>query len=485
MAIKHIRKGGGLVKRSHRVLAMALGASLLASLTLLPGRTSAAPVQDDSNTLTIMTCCGMWAGFNKANIAGSGIPYLGYYKALWKKRFPNLKIKEIDVQTQAELDTKTILGVNAGDPPDLIGLGGDIGLLVARHAIQNLDPFYERARMTAGMFLPAMASWARVQGHWYAMPGASGPSSNEILYIPKFVKAAGWDPNKIPTTWSGLWTATKKVTKWDSKGNLVRIGIWVGGADNRAINLYCGNMAVYDTHSLKFHANSPCIKSYFRYEKRLLDFYGGVAKYTKFASGDAGVWGGYTTKAYIPTGKVVFPLDAYWTGQQMDNYWNVDWRLAPPPTPHGTLAERAANSITQWMVAIPTGAKHAQLAFDFAKFTLWDNGYVQGPTTNGFTIADQANKWASVVTKTAGNIRASHHFPGNPMAKAVPLVMQDAQLARAFDPNDVATTYYNQYMAQAWQQIEYGRASVDQALDQAQSLIDAKQRALDAQYGIK
>src|SRR5690242_11569499 len=118
MAIKHIRKGGGPVKRSHRVLTLALGASLLASLTLLPGRTSAAPVQDDSNTLTIMTCCGMWAGFNKANIAGEGIPYLGYYKALWKKRFPNLKIKEIDVQTQAELDTKTILGVNAGDPPD-------------------------------------------------------------------------------------------------------------------------------------------------------------------------------------------------------------------------------------------------------------------------------------------------------------------------------------------------------------------------------
>ncbi len=473
------------MRRPQRILTAALSLGLLSSLTAaLPNRTAASPTRDDANTITIMTCCGAWAGFNKANIAGVGIPYIGYYKELWKKKFPNLKIKELDV-SDAEIDTKIILGVNAGSPPDIVTIHSEIGELAARHALTNLDPFYQRDGVTASTFLTAMASWAQVRGHWYGIPAASGPSAGQILYIPKFVKDAGWDPNNIPRTWADLFTATQKVTTRDSKGNLQRIGEWVDGASNEAINLFCGYFATYEPKTTKFHVNSPCIKDYFRYEKKLLDFYGGVDKYTKFKSGDAGIWGGYTTKAYIPTGKVIFPRDAYWSGQQMDGYWNLDWRLAPPPTPHGKPEERVGNtSVTQWQVAIPMGAKHAQLAFEFAKFTLWDNGYVQGPTTNGFTVANQADKWAQVVVKAAADVRASKHFPGNPMSEAVKLVMSDARLSQAFAPTDVAAPYVGQQLSRAWQQIVYGRASVVQALDQAQRLIDTKQRILHAQYGM-
>jgi len=109
---------------------------------------------------------------------------------------------------------------------------------------------------------------------------------------------------------------------------------------------------------------------------------------------------------------------------------------------------------------------------------------VQGPTTNGFTVANQADKWAQVVVKAAADVRASKHFPGNPMSEAVKLVMSDARLSQAFAPTDVAAPYVGQQLSRAWQQIEYGRASVDQALDQAQRLIDTKQRILHAQYGM-
>jgi ABC-type glycerol-3-phosphate transport system substrate-binding protein len=351
--------------------------------------------------------------------------------------------------------------------------------------VQNLDAYFKLDNLSASKFLPAMAAWARIQGHWYAIPATSNPSYGEILYVPAFVKAAGWDPNKIPTTWDQLWTATQKVTKWDSQGNLVRIGMRVNGDADDAINLYCGYMAIYDAKTGKFSANSPCIKNYFRYELKLLNFYGGVAKYTKFISGDADIWGGYTTKAYFPTGRIVFSFpDAYWSGQQIDNYWNLNWRLAPPATPHGLLSERKAIRTTAWQVEIPTGAKHSKLAFDFAKFTFIDYGYVQGPTTNGYTVISEADKWAQVVINTAGQIRASHHYPGNPMAAAAKLTMVDSEIGQAYLPTDVAAPYYEQQMSRAWQQIEYGRASVDQALDQAQQLVDHQQKVLHAQYGM-
>jgi len=63
--------------------------------------------------------------------------------------------------------------------------------------------------------------------------------------------------------------------------------------------------------------------------------------------------------------------------------------------------------------------------------------------------------------------------------------MQDAALARSYGPNDVASDTYNQQLANAWQQIEYGRASVDQALDSAQRAIDAAQKRFYIQFGMR
>src|SRR5579875_1941603 len=155
------------MKRSSRRVALAFGLAVLVALAALPGRTAASTPRhaaaDDANTLTILTCCGMWEGFNNPNYHAAGvIPYARFYSKLWKQRFPHLKIKEIDVQSYDELVSKTILGVNAGNPPDLIGTQGQLGLLVARHAVMNLDPFYARSHVDASKFLPALVDWARM-----------------------------------------------------------------------------------------------------------------------------------------------------------------------------------------------------------------------------------------------------------------------------------------------------------------------------------
>src|SRR5437667_12289861 len=120
------------MRRSILCLSALLSLGVLGSLAVPHERTAAAPVRQADNTLTIWTCCGMWAGFQKSAIAGSGIAYVGYYKDLWKKRFPGLKIHEVDLQSYSDMVAKTILAVNAGNPPDLIGTQGELGLLVAR-----------------------------------------------------------------------------------------------------------------------------------------------------------------------------------------------------------------------------------------------------------------------------------------------------------------------------------------------------------------
>src|SRR5438105_1522107 len=175
------------MSRSSRRLSLLLSLGVLVVLVALPGRTAAAPIRhavttaahDDANTLTIMTNTAMFAGLtastsSKVNTIAS---WYHYYHTLWQKQFPHLKIHEILVHDMSEEATKTILAVNAGNPPDIVGTDSLLGMLVARHAVMNLDAFYNRAGITPSYFLPAVAAAARVNGHWYGMPGASGPST--------------------------------------------------------------------------------------------------------------------------------------------------------------------------------------------------------------------------------------------------------------------------------------------------------------------
>jgi maltose-binding protein MalE len=440
------------------------------------GAASGVSASKDDNTLTVWAATGTFTGLTKAalNSKSTAYSWYQYYHDVWDKKFPNLKINEVLIKRE-EQTTKVLLAVNAGNPPDLTISDTDLGLYVKRHAVENLDKYYAAAHITPDMFLPGELPQVRAEGHWYAIPASSNPMKDNILYIPKVVKAAGWDPNNVPKTWAGLWQATRKVTQWKN-GKLVRIGepVLGFGTQGAELNLFCGRWAFYDTKTKKLIADSPCARAYFTYQKRLIDFYGGPTKYAAFSGADPSIWD-CSPKAYIPTGKIVFPIDAWWSGTQMDNCYNVDWRLGAPPTPHGTLAEWRALSTPAWTMIIPRGAKNPQLAFDFAKTTFFDYGDRLGATTNGFVMKKQAKKWAAYVVKTQARLRMKNRYPGNPMAKAAPVVLQGARLGQASIPPHPFMRNFEDVMARAWDDIAYGKKSVADALQAAQKEVDQNQ----------
>jgi len=70
------------------------------------------------------------------------------------------------------------------------------------------------------------------------------------------------------------------------------------------------------------------------------------------------------------------------------------------------------------------------------------------------------------------------------MVDALKVSISEAKIGQVGLPTDAANGYFNDQLTRAWQQVEYGRATVDQALDQVQQLVDSKQRALHAQAGM-
>jgi ABC-type glycerol-3-phosphate transport system substrate-binding protein len=130
-------------RSARRLGARALAISVLSFLVAVggPGITvsSASGLRPDgqSTTLTIMTSPVVWLGMTKKSSGGSNsiAAWYTYYHSIWAKDFPNVTIKEIEVPDDTTMVTKTLLGVESGNPPDLVAMHEQLPGLVERGAL--------------------------------------------------------------------------------------------------------------------------------------------------------------------------------------------------------------------------------------------------------------------------------------------------------------------------------------------------------------
>jgi ABC-type glycerol-3-phosphate transport system substrate-binding protein len=455
-------------------LRISLIAGVVATLAI-GGCASSGKASGDSNQMTIMTNANVISGVTPKTSHGvnSISSWYTYYHAVWAKDLPKLKISEVQVPDIPTAVTKTLLAVNAGNPTDLIGVSDALPQLVQRGALTNLDKYYKAAGIKPSDFVPALAQFVRYNGHWYGLPGASNPTAEDLLFIPKMLTEAGLNPNAVPRTFDGLWTATQKVTEFGPNHAIKRIGIPVSGSNADMENLFCGSNATWDPKG-GYHADSPCLRKYFEYEKKLIDFYGGLTAYNKFASTDPGPYG-CSPKYHMATGQQLFNFSAYWEGGQIDHCYNLDWAMSWAPSQTGDINHGIRS--TAWVMAVPKGAANVQAAFDFWKTTMYDNGALAGPTTNGYTRPTQAQQWDKQLSQAQSKIRAKNGYAGNPMVDALKIVDKESTIAAGSYPRGTFTSQYTTIMTEAWNNIAYNKSSIADALSGAQKQIDSKERA--------
>jgi ABC-type glycerol-3-phosphate transport system substrate-binding protein len=426
-----------------------------------------------SGTVVSMAYPGYFEGLTAQASAGSNsaASFYTYYHSVWANQLPHLHITENDVSDEPTEITKTLLEENAGDPPDLISFDTALPQLVQRGAVMNLDPYFKAAGITPSDFLPGLASYSRYDGHWYGMPMMSNPTADDLVTIPKYLSAAGVSPNQPPKTWSQLWQESQKVTRFGPGHSLERIGEAVGGPRWDLMDLYCGYPAVWNAQT-GYHADPPCIQSYFKYEMQLVDLYGGWSTYSKFNAGDPGYWNCSPTD-YVATGKILFDIDAYWGGGQLDHCYDLTWKLSQAPSQTGALNKGIVTTAGE--MAIPKGAKDPQAAFDLWLVTFYKYGYLDGPTTNGYIRTPAITAWNKQLVTAQAKIREKNHYPGNPMAEAVNVMSSEAKGAEAAYPRGAFTAQYITIMTDAWNKMVYSNVSVDQALRQAQQQVNTQE----------
>jgi multiple sugar transport system substrate-binding protein len=457
------------------------------------GHINPSPFDSTSARLTLLTYPNIWAGFTKSSSSGASAisSWYTYFNQVWARYLPNVTLQESGVPNEAAETERTLLGVSAGNPPDLIAIDRQLPILVQKHALMNLDALYAAYGLTPDNFTTALAQYSRYDGHWYAMPGVNMPTSGDLMFVPQYVQAAGLDPNAPPRTFAQLLTMTKRVTEFNPDRSLKRIGfdlILPGGEgadpgftagsgrfENEA-GLYCNQPSLLWNVKTGYNFLNPCFAQFVTYVQQVIDFYGGYNNYIKFMSGDPGPWN-CAKGDYTNSGKVLYAISAFWAGTQFDRCYPTQYRFSFAPTGSGTADSLRAVQDVAWVVGIPRGAKNADLAFKFWYDTIYLNAQLAGPTTNGYARPAQESTWMANLVSSESKVRQQNHFPGNPITSYGDLLATEGNTAADLYAQSPVSAQFDEALTTAVNAVLLHQKSVGVAMQEAQSFIVGVERA--------
>ncbi len=122
-------------------------------------------------------------------------------------------------------DAKFMLGVIGGDPPDLMSMGsGAVPNMAANGFLTPLEKFMTPAEKHEFFdnSYPAIRDIGMYKGHCYGM--TIGADLMALYVNCKQLRDAGYDPDHFPKTLEALEDMGLHLNKYDSSGNLTRLG---------------------------------------------------------------------------------------------------------------------------------------------------------------------------------------------------------------------------------------------------------------------
>ena len=278
----------------------------------------------------------------------------------------NASQDEYEVQAlsipSAGADSKFLLGVMGGDPPDVmaqwnpvIPAWADSGLIVPLDSLMSPQ---DRATFAREAY-PVVKKIGSYKGKLYGM--TIGVNMNAVYYRPDAFRAAGLDPKEVFRTLENVGAAGRKLDRFGKGGSLQRLG-WLPTGLPFFAALFGGGF--WDEKTGKVTIDTPANLRALEYivgsYKRL-----GYDKVTRFNAGlntasSAAGWP-FIDGAYSMT------VDGQWRTKQVADYApNLQYAAAPVPPPEGGVA-RAGMSNGNFMV-VPSGAKERAGAWAFIRF---------------------------------------------------------------------------------------------------------------------
>jgi multiple sugar transport system substrate-binding protein len=269
----------------------------------------------------------------------------------------------VDFLPVSGVETKTLMAIAGGSPPDVAGLyGNNVAQYAEDEAIENLDQRCKDNGILRDQYIPVFIDICTVHNHIYALPSA--PASVALHYNKKMFRDAGLDPNKPPKTIEEMDKMSEKIFK-KTGDKIVAAGFLAAepGWWNFAWGYWFGGR-LWDGVS-KITANSPENVKAFTWIQNMSKKFG-VQSLQTFRGG----FGTFNSpqNAFMQE-QVAMELQGVWMANFIGKYNpKMEWGVVPFPYPQDR-PDLAGHTIADLdVLAIPRGAKHPNEAFEFIKY---------------------------------------------------------------------------------------------------------------------
>lgn len=276
---------------------------------------------------------------------------------------PNIEVKVIFTPN---LRDKLLTAIAARTVPDLTYVHGSLWAceLASRGVLLPLDDYLKEDGLSGGDFHPMAWQQATWEGHVYSLPGGFDPDYGFFWNKDLFAEC-GLDPERPPRTIPELDEITAKITKYDSAGNIIRLGMVPNAGGLHYISFVFG-AKLYDEAKKRFTLDHPKAVEALEWIAQNAKKYN-ITKIGAFNQS----YGGQQQNPFYTGALAMYP-GGWWELDYLKRFApNVRYGCTTFPIPVGGKLEDAYY-VESWGYAIPKGSKHPKEAFKFLKYLCAD-----------------------------------------------------------------------------------------------------------------
>ena len=262
-----------------------------------------------------------------------------------------------------EDDTKLFRAISAGVPPDLCMLWSQayVGTLAATGALQPLDQRLKESSIDVKDFIPSGPAMCQYEGKQYALPYLVDISC--LFWSERAFNEVGLDLDRGPQTLSGMDEYIKRLTKFDAKGNLLRLAF---EPPDPQVCMAMFGCTFYDPKSHRITCDEPRSVEALKWRKHIQDLQGGPEKVAAFQAG----FGNFDSpQHHFFHGLVAMEAYGEWWPGYVKRYGpHVRYRIGRLPYPDQYPQLKDLTFFGCNAVGIPTGSRHPDAAWEFMEW---------------------------------------------------------------------------------------------------------------------
>ena len=403
-----------------------------------------------------------------------GVTYNKLMEDDWTKKFeadnPNIKLEWLFPASWQDKEIATLAGGEMNF--DIYYMRPSfLPSIVQRGGLVQLDDYFEKSGIKREDFIKAAMDTCIYDGKVYAIPG--GTDLIAWFYNKELLKNAGYDPdNPQILTKDDIEQANKRLMKRDANGKLIQIGYMPIDIYQLVDWGYMFGGKWYDEKTQKVTGNDPHNVAALEWLVKLVDLYG----YNDLLElrGTYAEWSGSSPDHPFNRGIAAFMPNGWWNYAILEQYApNLDWGVINFPTLTGEPKEKSRWVVMGWSVSIPKGCPHPKEAWQFLKYSFYDEAAAFGAiSVNSPSVISSYPEFEKLITEKYGK--------DSKVAKYMPLFDEIGKYATKHFPVTPAGDFFDKELERAMEAAMSHQMTPKEALD---SFTKRVQKQIDRALG--